>query len=104
MEKQDLICMYRCIHMAVDELEQELFNDRTKRLLTYEKQSNELYVNYLFDRTWYMDICNTIKQLSIEKIQEFIYNQSKWNDQIKRILSLISLIVLQEELNSSDVS
>ncbi|CAF2853599.1 unnamed protein product [Rotaria sp. Silwood2] len=101
-QKQDLVSMYRCIYMAVDELEQELIDDTTKRFLTYEKQSDEMRLNYLFDRIWYMDTCNKIKQLSSEKIQEFINNKSKWNDQIKQILSLISRLVKQKELNPTD--
>ncbi|CAF2479079.1 unnamed protein product [Rotaria sp. Silwood2] len=101
-QKQDLVSMYRCIYMAVDELEQELIDDTTKRFLTYEKQSDEMRLNYLFDRIWYMDTCNKIKQLSSEKIQEFINNKSKWNDQIKQILSLISRVVKQKELNPTD--
>jgi len=102
-EKQDLISMYRCIYMAVDELEQELIHDIKKEYLTYEKQSNDMRLNYLFDRIWYMDICNRIKQFSNDKIQEFINNKSKWNDQIKEILSVISRIIKRKEINPSDV-
>jgi len=102
-QKQDLITMYRCIYMAVDELEQELTNDKRKEYLTYEKQSNDMRLNYLFDRIWYMDTCNRIKQIPNNKIQEFINNKSKWNDQIKQILSTISRIVKRKELNPSDV-
>jgi K+-sensing histidine kinase KdpD len=102
-QKQDLITMYRCIYMAVDELEQELTNDKRKEYLTYEKQSNDMRLNYLFDRIWYMDTCNRIKQIPNDKIQEFINNKSKWNDQIKQILSTISRIVKRKELNPSDV-
>jgi hypothetical protein len=89
--------------MAVDELEQELTNDKRKEYLTYEKQSNDMRLNYLFDRIWYMDTCNRIKQIPNDKIQEFINNKSKWNDQIKQILSTISRIVKRKELNPSDV-
>jgi hypothetical protein len=89
--------------MAVDELEQELIHDTKKNYLTYEKQSNDMRLKYLFDRIWYMDICNRIKQYSNDKIQEFINNKSKWNDQIKEILSVISRIIKKKELNPSDV-
>ncbi|CAF3746132.1 unnamed protein product [Rotaria sordida] len=101
-QKQDLTTMYRCIYMAVDELEQELIDDTTKQFLTYEKQSDEMRLNYLFDRIWYMDICNKIKQLSSDTIHEFINNKSKWNDQIKQILSIISRLVKHKELNPTD--
>ncbi|CAF4551796.1 unnamed protein product [Rotaria sp. Silwood1] len=101
-QKQDLISMYRCIYTAVDELEQELIDDTTKKFLTYEKKSDDMRLNYLFDRTWYMDVCNKVKQLSSEKIQEFINNKSKWNEQIKQILSIISRLVKQKELNPAD--
>jgi hypothetical protein len=103
-QKQDLISMYRCIYMAVDELEQELIDDTIKRHLAYEKQSDETRFNYLFDRIWYVDTCNKLKQLSTEKIQEFINNKSKWNEQIKQSLGTISRLVKKKELNASDVS
>jgi hypothetical protein len=103
-QKQDLISMYRCIYMAVDELEQELINDTRKEFLNYEKQSDDMRLNHLFDRIWYMDICNRIKQLSKDKIQEFMNNKSKWNDQIKQILSIISRIIKKKEINPSEVT
>jgi hypothetical protein len=96
--------MYDCIHKAVYVLEQELYEDKTKRLFTYENQSEEMRLNYLFDRIWYVDTCNKIKQLPTEKIQEFINNKSKWNDQIQQLLLTISHIVKNRELNPSDVS
>ncbi len=95
--------MYRCVYMAVEELEQELIDDTRKEYLSYEKQSNDMRLKYLFDRIWYTDICNRIQQLSKDKIQEFIQNKSKWNDQIKQILSTISRIIKKKELNPSDV-
>jgi len=90
--------------MAVDELEQELINDTRKEFLNYEKQSDDMRLNHLFDRIWYMDICNRIKQLSKDKIQEFMNNKSKWNDQIKQILSIISRIIKKKEINPSEVT
>ncbi|CAF0960589.1 unnamed protein product [Adineta steineri] len=101
-QKQDLITMYHYIYKAADVLEQELFEDKTKQLLTYENQSEEMRLNYLFDRIWYKDICNKIKELTKEKIQEFVDNKSKWNTQIKDILSSISHIVKEHEINPSD--
>ena len=89
--------------MAVDELEQELIDDTKKELLTYEKQSNDKHLTYLFDRIWYKEICNQIKQIPNEKLQEFIANKSKWNDQVKQILSLISRIIKKKEINPSEV-
>jgi hypothetical protein len=103
-QKEDLISMYDCIYKAVYLLEQELYEDKTKRLFTYENQSEEMRLNYLFDRIWYVDTCNKIKQLPTEKIQEFINNKSKWNDQIQQLLLTISHIVKNRELNPSDVS
>ena len=102
-EKQDFVAMYRFVSLAVDELEQELINDSRKELLTYEKQSNEMRLNYLFDRIWYMDICEQLKQFSTEKIQEFVNNKSKWNDQVKQMLSTISRIIKKKEINPSEV-
>ncbi|CAM4762867.1 unnamed protein product [Rotaria magnacalcarata] len=101
-EKQDLISMYTCISKSVDELEQELIHDTIKRVLNYEQNSDRKRLTYLFDRTWYTDICDTIKQLSSEKIQEFIDDKTKWNDETKQILSLISRIVKQKELNPTE--
>jgi hypothetical protein len=89
--------------MAVDELEQELIDDTRKELLTYEKQSNDKHLTYLFDRIWYTEICNQIKQISNEKIQEFLTNKSKWDDRVKQILSIISRILKKKEINPSEV-
>jgi hypothetical protein len=89
--------------MAVDELEQELIDDTRKEFLTYEKQSNDMRLTYLFDRIWYMDICNQIKHISHEKIQEFIADKSKWDARIKQILSTISRIIKRKEINPSEV-
>lgn len=102
-EKQDLITMYRCISIAIEEFEQELIDDTKKEYLSYEKQSNDMRLNYLFDRIWYGDICEKIKQIPNEKLQEFINNKSKWNEQTKQILATISRIIKKKELNSSDV-
>ena len=96
--------MYHCVNQAVDVLGQELYEDKTKRLLSYENQSEEKRLNYLFDRIWYKNICNEIKELSTEKIQEFINNKPKWNDQTKGILSTISHVVKGRDLNPTDVS
>lgn len=102
-EKQDLITMYRCISLAVEEFEQEFINDTKKEYLSYEKQSNDKRLNYIFDRIWYIDICQRIKQIPNEKLQEFITNKSQWNDQTKQILSTISRIIKKKEINPSDV-
>jgi hypothetical protein len=102
-EKDDLISMYRCIYMAVEEFEQELIDDTKKEELTYEKQSNNRRLNYLFDRIWYKNICQQIGQIPQEKIQELIANKSNWNEQVKQLLSTISRIVQKKELNPSDV-
>ncbi len=96
-QKQSLISMYRCIYTAVEELEQELIDDTTKKILNYEKQSDDMRFQYLFDRIWFMDVCNKIKQISTE----FTNNKSTWNEQI---LSIISKIVKKKELNPSDVN
>lgn len=102
-EKQDLISLYRCISTAVDELEQESIDDTRKEILIYEKQSNEKRLNYLFDRIWYGDICEQIKQISNEKLQEFVNQKSKWNDHVKQLLSNISRVIKKKELNPSEV-
>jgi site-specific DNA-adenine methylase len=99
-QKQDLVSMYRCIYTAVEELEQELIDDTTKRLLDYEKQSDDMRLKYLFDRIWYTDLCNKMKQISLE----FLTDKSKWNDQTKEILSNISRIIKRKEINPSDVN
>ncbi|UJR33360.1 hypothetical protein I4U23_020808 [Adineta vaga] len=102
VQKEDVITMFQCINRSVDLFEQELFYDKSRRLLSYENQSEELRLNYLFDRLWYRDTCNKLKELSSEKIQDFINNQSKWNDQIKQILSSISLIIKEREIKPAN--
>lgn len=101
--KQDLVSMYRCISTAVDELEQELSDDNRKEILTYEKQSNDIRLTYLFDRIWYTDICRQIKQITNEKLQEFLNQKSKWNDQVKQLLANVSRVIKRKEINASDV-
>ena len=95
--------MYRCISTAIDELEQELIDDTRKEILTYEKQSNDSRLTYLFDRIWYNDICGQIKQIVNEKLQEFVNQKSKWNEQVKQLLSNISRVIKKKELNPSEV-
>lgn len=102
-ERQDIITMYNCIYMAVDELEQELIDDTIKQVLEYEKESDIKHFDHLFDRIWYMDTCRVLKQLPTEKFNEFFNNKSKWNDETKQILSVIGRIVKKKELNPSEV-
>ena len=96
--------MYRYLSIAVDELKQEPRDDATKSSLNFEKKSSDMRHKYLFDRLWFTDVCHKIKGIPAEKIQEFIQFKSKWNDQIKQILSTISQLVKKKELNSSEVS
>ena len=95
--------MYHCVDMTVDALEQELMNDTRQIILDYEKQSDEMHLNYLFDRLWYMDICQRLKQLAADSVKDLAQNESKWGDEIKRMLTSISLLVQKKELSSSDV-
>ena len=95
--------MYRCVDMTVDELEQELMNDTRKSVLDYEKQSDEMHLNYLFDRLWYTDICHRLKHIPAESVKELVRNESQWSNEIKHMLASISLLVQKKELNSSDV-
>lgn len=96
--------MFRYIYLAVDELEQELIDDSKKQVLNYEQQSNDMRLNYLFDRIWYMDTCDRLKQLSADKIQDFTSSKSKWNEPTRQILSIISRVAAQKDMDSVDVS
>ena len=102
-EKQAFISMYRCLSESVDELEQELIDDSKNEYFDYEKQSTNQRLNYLFDRIWYRNLCKQIQTYSTENLQEFVANKSKWNEQTKQLLGLISRIVKKRELNPSDV-
>lgn len=96
--------MYQCLNRTADVLEQELYEDKTRRSLTYEEQSEEGRLNYLFDRIWYRDLCNKIKELAPEKIQEFMSNAPKWSDQIKQLLTTISFVVKERDVKVTNVS
>lgn len=102
-EKDDLKSLYRCLSMSVDELEQELIDDTRKEYFAYEKQSNNQRLNYIFDRIWYMNTCEQIRDYSSEKFQEFISNKSKWNEQAKQLCNTISRLLKKREVNPSDV-
>ena len=103
-QKNELIAMYSCLSTTVHRLEQEFVQDMSKEYFNYEKQSAQKRFNYLFDRVWLQNISHQLKRQTKEKLQDFIHHKSKWNDQIKQTLSIISQLVKKKDLNPSEVS
>ena len=103
-QREDIVTMFQCMDRAVDLLAEELYEDKSQRILNYEKQSEELRLKYLFDRIWYRDVCSKLKEFPSEKLQDFINNKLKSNEQIKPVFSSISHIIKEREIKPADVS
>ncbi|CAF0966176.1 unnamed protein product [Adineta ricciae] len=101
-QREDIVTMFQCMNRAVDLLAEELYEDKSQRILNYEKQSEELRLKYLFDRIWYRDVCNKLKEFPSEKLQDFINNKLKSNEQIKPVFSSISQIIKEREIKPAD--